>query len=699
MNQLSKNSVRKKVSPEKRTKTKRSQAEKDLRAGEDVFRNFFDNAAVGIVIADHKRNYLAVNDKFCEITGYSREKLLTMGSSQIVHPDDQAMYFAESGRLVLGDSKSFSCDLRFAHADKSVIWVRVQVSAFRGDPQGGVRIIAAVEDITKRKRMEEELDKADANLRSVLDSSRDVIYRLNLQTRRYEYVSPSCEAVLGYSADRIMDLGAGAILALVHPDDLQDMQAKLARLEVSGKEEAEGRIFKMGEYRWISNRMFLIRDSSGRPLYRDGTIRDITRRKRAEANLAFMADIQDALAGLTSVDDIMQGVGAKIGACLDVSFTFFAEVDPESNRGQLKYIWHSEEVPRLPDVIRLSDFVQAELYRALRKGETLIIRDTEADPRNNPEAFRAIRMRSYIIVPFNRYADWKMLLVIADSRPREWREDEVDLIREVSNRVFPRLERARAEEALKASEERFRMFMDNSPANAWIKDEQGRYVYLSRTYEKSLGVRIEDQLGKTDFELWPREVAEQFHKNDLAVLASNQAMDMIEEVENSDGSRHYWWNFKFPLTNAAGLRYVAGIGVNITDRKQVEEDLARARREITEVLESIQEGFYSVDRNWHITYVNRRAAENLGYSPEDLIGKNIWEEFPKLLGTEHEARTRRAMESREVQRYEIRGVLTDKWYKISIYPSDKGISIYWQDITERKQAEDALQKSNIDLEN
>ncbi|MEN6464639.1 MAG: PAS domain S-box protein [Syntrophaceae bacterium] len=594
MKKISNNSILKKAGCEKRAKiNKRGQAGDSL-AGEDIFRNSFDNAAAGMVIADPDRNYLAVNNRFCEITGYSREKLLTMGSRQIVHPDDQAMYFAESGRLVSGESRSFLCDLRFVHADKSIIWVRVQVSAFQGGPDKGARIIAAVEDITRRKRMEEELRKADANLRSVLDSSRDVIYRLNLQTRRYEYVSPSCEAVLGYSADMIMELGAEAILALIHPDDMAEMKAKLASLEVSGKEEAEGRYFKMGEYRWFSNRMFLIRDSSGRPLYRDGTIRDITRRKRAEANLAFVADIQDTLVNLTSFDEIMQSVGAKIGAFLEVSFVFFTEVDPVSNTGRLKYIWRAEGVPRLPDFIRLSDYVRAEFYSALLNGETFIIRDTEADRRNNPEVFRDIRIRSFIIVPFSRYSEWKILLVIADFRPRDWHADDVDLLRDVSSRVFLRLERARAEEALKESEERFRIFMENSPASAWIKDEQGRYVYLSGTYEKSLGVRKEDRLGKTDFDLWPREVAEQFRKNDLAVLAADSAMEMTEEVVNPDGSRHYWWNFKFPLTGPTGLRYIAGIGVNITDRKQAEDALQKSKiefedkvRERTAMLEEI----------------------------------------------------------------------------------------------------------------
>jgi len=544
-----------------------------LKSGEDLFRTVFENAAAGMVVTDAGRNYLAANKRFCDITGFSRKQLLTMGSGHIVHPDDQAMYYAETQRLLSGDSGSFSCDLRFIRTDKSIVWVRVQVSAFSGGPDGRPGLAASVEDITRRKRMEQELDRADASLRSVLDSSRDVIYRLNLQTGRYEYVSPSCEAVLGYSADRIIALGAGAILTLAHPDDVPEIEAKLARLEMSGKEEAEGRFFKQGEYRWFSNRMFLIRDGAGRPLYRDGTIRDITRHKVAEVNRAFISDVRECMADLMSVEDIMKCVGAKIGAFLDVSFVFFAEVEPQGNTGKLKYIWSSEGVPRLPDIISLSDFMKAEYYTALQKCEILIIRDTENDRRNRPEAFRPVNIRSLIIAPFNRYTESRMLLVIADSRPREWREDEEKLIREVSDRVFPRLERARAEEALKESEERFRMFMENSPASAWIKDEQGRYVYLSRTYEKSLGVRKEDLLGRTDFELWPAETAGQFRKNDLAVLSSNQAMDMVEEAVAPDGRRHYWWNFKFPLTRPTGQRYVAGIGVNITDRKRAEDAL------------------------------------------------------------------------------------------------------------------------------
>lgn len=132
--------------------------------------------------------------------------------------------------------------------------------------------------------------------------------------------------------------------------------------------------------------------------------------------------------------------------------------------------------------------------------------------------------------------------------------------------------------ALRESETRFRMFMDNSPAIAWVKDEQGRYVYLNKTLEKrNFGVLLKDWRGKTDSELWPEEIARRFHENDLAVLESGRAMEVVEEATNLDGSKSIWLVSKFPVTHA-GKRFIAGIGVDITERKRAEEALLRSEK-------------------------------------------------------------------------------------------------------------------------
>ncbi|HWQ19929.1 MAG TPA: PAS domain S-box protein, partial [Methanotrichaceae archaeon] len=146
--------------------------------------------------------------------------------------------------------------------------------------------IAVNRDITQRKRAEEALRESEMRLCSVLDNSRDVIYRLNLRTGSYEYISPSCETMVGYSPDELMALDHDTSLAMIHPDDLPAMRAALARFEDAGIGELEYRQqTKNGDYRWVSNHMSLIKDSSGQPLYRDGNIRDITQRKLAEEAL------------------------------------------------------------------------------------------------------------------------------------------------------------------------------------------------------------------------------------------------------------------------------------------------------------------------------------------------------------------------------------------------------------------------------
>jgi len=147
-------------------------------------------------------------------------------------------------------------------------------------------------------------------------------------------------------------------------------------------------------------------------------------------------------------------------------------------------------------------------------------------------------------------------------------------------------ERRRAAQALRESEERFNAFMDRSPAIAWMKDEQGRYVYLSQSYMKRFGKRPEEWQGKTVFDLWPRETAEEFWKNDQEVLYTGRTIEVVEESPAADGGQSYWWNLKFPFQDASGRRFVGGIGVDITDRKRMEAMLQQANERLEEQVQA-----------------------------------------------------------------------------------------------------------------
>ena len=141
-------------------------------------------------------------------------------------------------------------------------------------------------------------------------------------------------------------------------------------------------------------------------------------------------------------------------------------------------------------------------------------------------------------------------------------------------------ERQRAEAVLRESEERFRAFMNNSPAVAFMKDEAGRYAYVNAPFEHQFQMRLEDWVGKTDRDVWPPAVAAELQAHDARVLSESRTLELVERVPTPDGRPHDWLVFKFPVTDPAGHRFVGGIAVDITDRKQAE----RLKHELLDVL-------------------------------------------------------------------------------------------------------------------
>ena len=121
-------------------------------------------------------------------------------------------------------------------------------------------------------------------------------------------------------------------------------------------------------------------------------------------------------------------------------------------------------------------------------------------------------------------------------------------------------------------------------------------------------------------------------------------------------------------------------------------ELEKTQRQIADILNSIKDGLYALDKEWRFLYINQRTAENAGYKPEELVGKKILEMYPQLCGSLFEEKCREVMEHRQATHFEMAGVVRSIYYAISIYPTNDGVSVYSVDVTERKRAELALQE-------
>ncbi|MBE9016706.1 hypothetical protein C7Y66_10715 [Chroococcidiopsis sp. CCALA 051] len=135
--------------------------------------------------------------------------------------------------------------------------------------------------------------------------------------------------------------------------------------------------------------------------------------------------------------------------------------------------------------------------------------------------------------------------------------------------------------------------------------------------------------------------------------------------------------------------------------QQLDELLGReqkARQEVTELLESISDAFFALDGDWRFTYINSQAENLLQRSPDELLNRQIWFEFPAIVGTVFEREYRRAATEQVTVQFEEFFAPLDKWLGVRVYPAANGLSVYLQDITERKQEQALLQELNQNLE-
>jgi two-component system sensor histidine kinase UhpB len=142
-----------------------------------------------------------------------------------------------------------------------------------------------------------------------------------------------------------------------------------------------------------------------------------------------------------------------------------------------------------------------------------------------------------------------------------------------------RKERRLAEGALQESEKRFALFMRHLPGLAYIKDEQGKILYINEYIEKAYGWKIKEVLGKTDFDLWPQEVAYKLREGDQQVILKRKVVESIDEIER-DGEIITYLSYKFPIIRKGSAILLGVISVDITKRKQAEDLLKQTTEQL-----------------------------------------------------------------------------------------------------------------------
>ena len=261
----------------------RKPAEEALHESEERFRAIFELAAVGVAQVAKDGAWLDVNQRFCDIVGYTREELLGRTFQDITHPDDLDADLGHVRQMLAGEISTYAMEKRYIRKDGGIVWINLTVSLVRETSGAPKYFISVVENITERKQAEEAVRDSETRLRMAVEAGNVGLWDWDLHTNAV-FFSPEWKMQIGYRDEELSD-NFEEWRSRVHPEDLDPALSKVAAYLENPQtpHEVEFRLrHKDGSYRWIYAQGELVRDSTAKPVRMLGCQIDITDRKRAE---------------------------------------------------------------------------------------------------------------------------------------------------------------------------------------------------------------------------------------------------------------------------------------------------------------------------------------------------------------------------------------------------------------------------------
>lgn len=332
----------------------------------------------------------------------------------------------------------------------------------------------------------------------------------------------------------------------------------------------------------------------------------------------------------------------------------------------------------------------------LAAGRAVRIADGATDLSRTDAGRRALAeagIAALLAVPLVKGGRLVAALYVAARQRRAWTDDDEASLREIGDRSWAALERARAEARVAEGERELRRLTDALPVLISHVDAQGRYRFNNRAYEEWFGHPREEIYGRTLSEVLGEAAYEGLRPHVERALAG-EAISLEQLVPYRDGGERFIHVDYVPRTGPRGERqgYYALVQ-DIGEQKRAELALARSEQRLRAVLESVSDGFFSVDPDMRITLFNRACEAHFGVSRDVVLGRRLDEAFPALADGPFPERLKAVLDSGTPDTFEAASP-TLEGHMIEVRAAAKdggGLAVSFSDITDRRRAESLRQ--------
>ena len=655
--------------------TEERQAHEALARERHLLRTVIDTIPFPVYAKDAEgRKILANRADVAYMGTASEEEWLNRSDADVFAPERARSYLRLDRQVLETGQPALEVETYTELKDGSPDW-RLTTKVPLKDAEGRViGLVGIGMDITARKLAEEAQRRSDMRFQRLIEAAGEGIWQDDL-AGTITYVNPRMGEILGYEPAEMI---GRPLRDFVHPEEQAEHDRMAARRRQNKRDVYERRLVAR-DGRSILTRISAVplQSSDGAIEGSLGLVTDITEARQAQDALA-----NERLLLRTVIDSIPYAIYAKDREGRKI----LSNVNDAMHMGQIT----AEEA------LGKSDW---EVYPP----------ETAAEYAAEDEQVMAQGLPLLNKETIERTPDGDLSYVIHSKFPLRDTEGEiVGLVGIGQNITAIR----RMEDALERERLLLRTVIDNVPFSVYAKDTEGRKILSNPVDASQMGcASTEEALGKTDYDVYPRALADEIAASDAAVLASGEPMvNQPRDITLLDGTNQHLLLSKIPLRDGAGqVIGLLGIGLNVTDIRTAERALAQERRLLRAIIDNIPFAICAKDIYGRKTLANPADVAIMGLEREEqALGKTDMELYPERYGNEYtrddEVVLRTGQPLLDKERFFQPPGGPPRWRlgsKLPLRDSDErivGLISISQDITERKRSEQALQQDEARLE-